>query len=213
MPWAPRPIWSCTWPRSSAGDSPRMKIIGMDVGSTTVKAVVVADGKAGWQDYQRHNTRQAEKVVEFLERMEAEAGVSPGRDRMFFTGSGAGFIAPLVGGKLIQEVVAVAASVDRLHPDVRFVSEIGGEDMKTIFFTATGSGKSKQVFMQSACSGGTGTFVEKTARKLQIPTERLAQMPYEGLSLHKVSSKCGIFAETDANTLVKTGVPVEEIIA
>jgi len=85
--------------------------------------------------------------------------------------------------------------------------------MKTIFFTATGAGKSKQVYMQSACSGGTGTFVEKTARKLQIPGERLAEMVYAGMSLHKISSKCGIFAETDANTLVKTGVPVEEIIA
>jgi activator of 2-hydroxyglutaryl-CoA dehydratase len=190
-----------------------MKMIGMDVGSTTVKAVVVEDGVVAWQDYQRHNTRQAEKVLELLERIESEAVVLAGRDRIFFTGSGAGFIAPLCGGKLIQEVVAVAASVERMHPDVRFVSEIGGEDMKTIFFTATGSGKSRQVFMQSACSGGTGTFVEKTARKLQIPAERLARMSYEGLSLHKVSSKCGIFAEVDANTLVKTGVPVEEIIA
>ena len=190
-----------------------MKIVGVDVGSTTVKAVAVEDGKVGWQDYQRHNTRQAEKVVEFLGRMEAEAGLTPGRDRVFFTGSGAGFLAPLVGGKLIQEVVAVAACVERLHPDVRFVSEIGGEDMKTIFFTASAGGKTKQVFMQSACSGGTGTFIEKTARKLQVPGERLAAMRYEGLSLHKVSSKCGIFAETDANTLVKTGVPVEEIIA
>jgi len=190
-----------------------MKTVGVDVGSTTVKAVVVEDGKAAWQDYQRHNTRQAEKVVEFLARMEAEAGLTPGRDRVFFTGSGAGFLAPLVGGKLIQEVVAVAACVERLHPDVRFVSEIGGEDMKTIFFTATGGGKTKQVYMQSACSGGTGTFIEKTARKLQVSGERLAAMPYEGMSLHKVSSKCGIFAETDANTLVKTGVPVDEIIA
>ena len=197
-----------------------MKLIGMDVGSTTVKAVVVEDGRVTWQDYQRHNTRQAEKVFEFLERMEREGGVAAGRDRIFFTGSGAGFLAPLAGGKLVQEVVAVAACVEKLHPDVRFVSEIGGEDMKTIFFTATGTGpagtdvaKSKQVFMQSACSGGTGTFVEKTARKLQVPSERLADMPYDGQSLHKVSSKCGIFAETDANTLVKTGVPVEEIIA
>ena len=87
--------------------------MGVDVGSTTVKAVVVEDGKAGWQDYQRHNTRQAEKVVEFLSRMETEAGLSVGTDRVFFTGSGAGFIAPLVGGKLIQEVVAVAACVER----------------------------------------------------------------------------------------------------
>ncbi len=190
-----------------------MKTVGIDVGSTTVKAVVVEDGKAAWQDYQRHNTRQAEKLVEFLARMEAEAGLTPGRDRVFFTGSGAGFLAPLVGGKLIQEVVAVAACVERLHPDVRFVSEIGGEDMKTIFFTASAGGKTKQVYMQSACSGGTGTFIEKTARKLQVSGERLAAMPYEGMSLHKVSSKCGIFAETDANTLVKTGVPVDEIIA
>jgi predicted CoA-substrate-specific enzyme activase len=190
-----------------------MKLVGVDVGSTTVKAVVVEDGKVSWQDYQRHQTRQAEKVVEFLERMETEAALTPGQDRVFFTGSGAGFIAPLVGGKIIQEVVAVAACVEQLHPDVRFVSEIGGEDMKTIFFTATGTGKSKQVYMQSACSGGTGTFIEKTARKLQVASERLADMPYTGMSLHKVSSKCGIFAETDANTLVKTGVPVEEIIA
>jgi activator of 2-hydroxyglutaryl-CoA dehydratase len=122
-----------------------MKLVGIDVGSTTVKAVVVDDGTVAWQDYQRHNTRQAEKVVEFLERMEAEAGLEAGRDRIFFTGSGAGFLAPLVGAKLIQEVVAVAACVERQHPDVRFVSEIGGEDMKTIFFTETGTGKSKQV--------------------------------------------------------------------
>jgi predicted CoA-substrate-specific enzyme activase len=195
-----------------------MRLVGVDVGSTTVKAVVVEDGQVRWQDYQRHNTRQAEKVVEFLGRMEAEAGLAPGQDRIFFTGSGAGFLAPLVGAKQIQEVVAVAACVERQHPDVRFVSEIGGEDMKTIFFTETASGpgdalKSKQVYMQSACSGGTGTFIEKTARKLQVAGDRLAEMPYAGLSLHKVSSKCGIFAETDANTLVKTGVPVEEIIA
>jgi predicted CoA-substrate-specific enzyme activase len=190
-----------------------MKLVGMDVGSTTVKAVAVEDGKVVWQDYQRHNTRQAEKVLEFLGRMEEEAQVTPGRDRVFFTGSGAGLLGPLAGAKMIQEVVAVAACVEKLHPDVRFVSEIGGEDMKTIFFTPTGTGRSKQVYMQSACSGGTGTFIEKTARKLQVATETLAGLPYAGMSLHKVSSKCGIFAETDANTLVKTGVPVEEIIA
>jgi predicted CoA-substrate-specific enzyme activase len=95
-----------------------------------------------------------------------------------------------------------------------FVSEIGGEDMKTIFFAdvLSGGGKSKQVMMQSACAGGTGNFIEKTARKLGV-TESLAEMGYEGYTLHKVSSKCGIFAEADANTLVKSGVSVEEIIA
>ncbi|MDH3287425.1 MAG: activase [Betaproteobacteria bacterium] len=190
-----------------------MKTVGMDVGSTTVKAVVVEDGKPLWRDYRRHNTKQAETVLDFLERMEAESGFTPGQDRLFFTGSGAGFLAPLVGAKLIQEVVAVAAAVEKLHSRVRFVSEIGGEDMKTVFFTPSGDGTSKQVYMQSACSGGTGTFIEKTARKLSVATEALAKMRYDGMSLHKVSSKCGIFAEADANTLVKSGVPVEEIIA
>jgi len=190
-----------------------MKIAGMDVGSTTVKALVVEDGRPLWRDYRRHNTKQAETVLEYLARMESECGFAPGADRVFFTGSGSGFLAPLVGAKLIQEVVAVAAAVEKLHPQVRFVSEIGGEDMKTVFFTPSGEGTSKQVFMQSACSGGTGTFIEKTARKLSIPTEQLAQMAYSGMSLHKVSSKCGIFAEADSNTLVKSGVPVEEIIA
>ena len=181
----------------------------MDVGSTTVKAVLVEDGRLLWRDYKRHNTKQAEMVFEFLGRMESEHGLAPQAARIFFTGSGAGFLAPLVGAKVVQEVVAVSAAVEKLHPAIRFVSEIGGEDMKTVFFTPSGDGTSKQVFMQSACSGGTGTFIEKTARKLSIETESLAKMPYDNMSLHKVSSKCGIFAEADSNTLVKSGVPVE----
>ncbi len=190
-----------------------MLIVGLDVGSTTVKASVMENGAVRWQDYMRHNTKQAETVLEFLARMESECDLTPGRDRVFVTGSGAGLLAPLIGAKMVQEVVAVSAAVERLHPDVNFVSEIGGEDMKTLFFAPSGEGKSKQVYMQSACSGGTGTFIEKTARKLQVSPERLAQAGYAGYSLHRISSKCGIFAEADSNTLVKSGVPVDEIVA
>jgi predicted CoA-substrate-specific enzyme activase len=189
-------------------------LCGIDVGSTTCKYVLAsASGEVLAQAYERNNTKQAEKVLDFLSCLESEHGLTPERDRIFFTGSGAGIIAPLVGGKIIQEVVAVAAAVEKLHPLVRFVSEIGGEDMKTIFFNGNGPSKSKQVLMQSACSGGTGTFIEKTARKLEIPAEQLSKMRYSGYTLHKISSKCGIFAEADANTLLKAGVSVEEIIA
>jgi predicted CoA-substrate-specific enzyme activase len=189
-------------------------ICGLDVGSTTCKYTLASlRGDVLAQAYERHNTRQAEKVLQFLRLLESKYGLMPGRDRVYFTGSGAGIIAPLVGGKVIQEVVAVAAAVDKLHPSVRFVSEIGGEDMKTIFFHGEGVARSKQVLMQSACSGGTGTFIEKTARKLEIQPEILSKMGYSGYPLHKISSKCGIFAEADANTLLKAGVPVEEIIA
>ena len=186
---------------------------GLDIGSTTCKYVLSTDsGEIIAQAYERHGSKQAEKVLAFLNTLEAQHGLTPGRDQIFCTGSGAGIIAPLLGGKIVQEVVAVAAAVEKLHPDVRFVSEIGGEDMKTIFLQEAGPGRSKQVFMQSACSGGTGTFIEKTARKLGV-IDQLPHLRYAGYTLHKISSKCGIFAEADANTLVKAGVPVEEIIA
>jgi activator of 2-hydroxyglutaryl-CoA dehydratase len=74
-------------------------LVGLDVGSTTVKAIVV-DGATDailWQDYQRHETRQPEKVLEFLRRMEADAGISSANTRIFITGSGGGTIAEMVG--------------------------------------------------------------------------------------------------------------------
>jgi predicted CoA-substrate-specific enzyme activase len=190
-----------------------MAFLGIDVGSTTVKGVLLQDDAVVWRDYQRHSTRQAEKVLEFLEHLESHDLLLPGRDAIAVTGSGAGLLAPLVGARHVQEVVAVEVAVQHQHPLVSFVSEIGGEDMKTIFLTGAAGGRSKQVFMQAACSGGTGTFIEKTARKLQIRPERLGEMDYDGIALHRISAKCGIFAEADANTLLKSGVPVEEIMA
>lgn len=191
-----------------------MLLLGIDVGSTTCK-YVLTDEKGNILDkaYERHNTKQAEKVLEFLLRLEGQYGLKPGRDRVYITGSGGGFIGSLVGARFVQEVVAVATAVERLHPDVRFVSEIGGEDMKTIFIKEQEGKRNRQVYMQNVCAGGTGTFIEKVGRKLGIPPEELSQMDYEGYTLHRISSKCGIFAEADVNSLVKAGVPVEEIIA
>src|ERR1700744_4551519 len=84
------------------------KICGLDVGSTTCKYTLVgASGEILAQAYERHNTKQAEKVLEFLTRIEKDHGLTPEVDRVFITGSGAGVIAPLVGGKFVQEVVAV----------------------------------------------------------------------------------------------------------
>lgn len=189
-------------------------LLGIDVGSMTCKYVLCSStGDVLSRRYDRHDARQAGKVLEFLTHLEGSCALTPQKDRVFFTGSGSGLIAPLVGGKAFQEVVALAAAVEKYHPSVHFVSEIGGEDMKTLFFKQTGRLKARQVFMQSACSGGTGTFIEKIARKLRIPLEALSRMRYEGVPLHKISSKCGIFAEVDANNLAKAGVPVEEIFA
>src|ERR1700678_3242032 len=179
--------------RPALQDGPRGtgKIAGLDVGSTTCKYTIAGPaGELLGQDYERHNTKQAEKVIDFLSRMEKQYNFTPEQDRVFFTGSGEGLIAALGGGKVFSEVWAVGGAAEKGHPSVRFVSEIGGEDMKTIFFSGAGAAKSKQVLMQSACSGGTGTFIEKTARKLEIASEQLAKMRYSGFPLHKASSKC-----------------------
>ncbi|MEN3028183.1 MAG: BadF/BadG/BcrA/BcrD ATPase family protein, partial [Aquificaceae bacterium] len=118
-----------------------------------------------------------------------------------------------IGARFVQEVVSVATAVEKLHPDVRFVSEIGGEDMKTIFIKEQEGKKNRQVYMQNVCAGGTGTFIEKAGRKLGIAPDILSRMGYEGYTLHRISAKCGIFAEADVNSLVKAGVSTEEIIA
>ena len=83
--------------------------VGMDVGSTTVKAVVVdaATDRMIWQDYQRHETKQPEKLLEFLKRMQDEVGIAPHNCRIFITGSGGGALANLIGAKFVQEVTAV----------------------------------------------------------------------------------------------------------
>ena len=94
-------------------------LVGLDVGSTTVKALVV-DAKTDeilWQDYQRHETKQPEKTLEFLRRMESEAGISRHNTRMFMTGSGGGLLADLVDAKFVQEVTAVALAVEKMHPE------------------------------------------------------------------------------------------------
>src|SRR5246500_5231833 len=192
-------------------------LVGLDVGSTTVKAIVVdaATDAILWQDYQRHETRQPEKVLEFLRRMEAEAGISEENTRVFVTGSGGGTIAEMIGAKLVQEVHAVALAVEKLHPEVYSVIELGGQDAKIIVFKDDEeTGRKKKIpSMNDKCAGGTGAVIDKINAKLKIPTEELSQQKYHGIKLHKVAGKCGVFAETDINGLQKTGTPPNELMA
>jgi predicted CoA-substrate-specific enzyme activase len=191
--------------------------VGLDVGSTTVKAIVVdaATDKTIWQDYQRHETRQPEKVLEFLRRMEADTGISPENTRIFITGSGGGTIAEMVGAKFVQEVHAVSLAVEKLHPEVYSVIELGGQDAKIIVFKDDEeTGRKKKIpSMNDKCAGGTGAVIDKINAKLKIPAAELSDQGYLGVKLHKVAGKCGVFAETDINGLQKTGTPSNELMA
>jgi activator of 2-hydroxyglutaryl-CoA dehydratase/predicted nucleotide-binding protein (sugar kinase/HSP70/actin superfamily) len=192
-------------------------LVGLDVGSTTVKAIVVdaATDKALWQDYQRHETRQPEKVLEFLARVREEVGVQPGNTRLFITGSGGGTLGELLGAKFVQEVHAVSLAVEKLHPEVYSVIELGGQDAKIIVFKDDAeTGRKKKIpSMNDKCAGGTGAVIDKINAKLRIPTEELANQAYHGVKLHRVAGKCGVFAETDINGLQKTGTPPDELMA
>ena len=192
-------------------------LVGLDVGSTTVKAVVVdsATDRVLWQDYQRHETKQPEKTLEFLKRMEAEVGIDRHNTRMFVTGSGGGAIADQVGAKFVQEVTAVSLAVEKLHPEVYSVIELGGQDAKIIVFKDDDeTGRKKKIpSMNDKCAGGTGAVIDKINAKLKIPTQQLAEQKYAGIKLHKVAGKCGVFAETDINSLQKVGTPPDELMA
>ncbi len=191
--------------------------VGLDVGSTTVKAVVVDQrtDEIVWRDYQRHETKQPEKVLEFLRRMEAEAGISEKNARVFITGSGGGTLAELIGAKFVQEVTAVSLAVEKLHPEVYSVIELGGQDAKIIVFKPDPeSGRKKKIpSMNDKCAGGTGAVIDKINAKLKIPPEELCNQGYHGIKLHKVAGKCGVFAETDINGLQKEGTPPDQLMA
>ncbi|HXG68585.1 MAG TPA: BadF/BadG/BcrA/BcrD ATPase family protein [Blastocatellia bacterium] len=191
--------------------------IGLDVGSTTVKAVVVEPVKDEilWQDYQRHDTKQPEKVLEFLSRIEAEFPLPPENFRVFITGSGGAGIAPRIGAKFVQEVNAVSLAVEKLYPEAGSVIELGGQDAKIIIFKEDPeTGKKKKIpSMNDKCAGGTGAVIDKINAKLRVPADKLCDMGYYGLKLHPVAGKCGVFAETDINSLQKMGVPPNELMA
>jgi predicted CoA-substrate-specific enzyme activase len=192
-------------------------LVGLDVGSTTVKAVVVdaATDQVLWQDYQRHETKQPEKTLEFLKRMEAEVGIDRHNTRMFMTGSGGGGIADEIGAKFVQEVTAVSLAVEKLHPEVYSVIELGGQDAKIIVFKDDDeTGRKKKIpSMNDKCAGGTGAVIDKINAKLKIPAVELTNQGYHGVKLHKVAGKCGVFAETDINGLQKVGTPPDELMA
>ncbi len=192
-------------------------LVGLDVGSTTVKAVVVeaASDKVLWQDYQRHETKQPEKTLEFLKRMEFDIGINRHNTRVFLTGSGGTGIADQIGAKFVQEVTAVSLAVEKLHPEVYSVIELGGQDAKIIVFKDDDeTGRKKKIpSMNDKCAGGTGAVIDKINAKLKIPTELLADQGYHGIKLHKVAGKCGVFAETDINSLQKVGTPPDELMA
>ncbi len=190
-------------------------VIGMDIGSTTVKAVVVDrhSHEILWSDYQRHHTKQPEKIHELLTAIiEAHPEVLDGC-QIFCTGSGSGPIAEPTGAKFVQEVNAVTLAVEELHPDVRAVIELGGQDAKIIVFKEDQDGNlTANASMNDKCASGTGATIDKCMIKVGAEPGFATSLHFSDEGLHHVAAKCGVFAETDIVNLVKSGIPKAEIL-
>src|SRR5688572_3074953 len=191
-------------------------VLGIDVGSTTVKAVVLDPETLEilWSDYQRHQTKQPEKVLELIDAIEAAFPDSPReRWRVFMTGSGAAPLCAGLGAKFVQEVNAVTLAVEKLHPDVGSVIELGGQDAKIIIFKADDKGeKTATPSMNDKCASGTGATIDKCMIKVGLPSDVVREIHFDDSKLHHVAAKCGVFAETDIVNLVKSGIPAPEIL-
>lgn len=192
--------------------------IGIDVGSTTVKGVVLGPDRRSlrWRRYERHETRQAEKVAEMLAAIETACPeVGRGRARIFVTGSGAGPLVEPLGARFVQEVNAVALAVERLHPEVRSVVELGGQDAKIILFRNDPDTGERQTItsMNDKCASGTGATIDKCVLRIGMSRAELAGLRFDATRLHNVAARCGVFAETDIVNLIKAGVPTPEVMS
>ena len=198
-------------------NTPDQVVIGIDVGSTTVKMTVVdpVTKEILWSKYLRHETRQPEMTREMLREIHAAfPTLKNDQIRTFITGSGGSPIAPHLGSKFVQEVNAVTMAVEKLHPDVGSVIELGGQDAKIIMFKEnkdTGD-KTAQTSMNDKCASGTGATIDKCVLKVGMPREEVPSLKFDPTKLHHVAAKCGVFAETDIVNLVKSGIPRGEIM-
>ncbi|MBD3317619.1 MAG: CoA activase [Chitinivibrionales bacterium] len=192
-----------------ANDSLRL---GIDIGSTTVKAVVVdGDDNCLWRRYTRHNTRQSQTVHDFL--MRVEESFPNHRIRPFVTGSGGRAIAPLINARYIQEVNAVTYAVEKRCPDVGSVVELGGQDAKVIIWKQDIEGrKTTLTFMNDKCAGGTGATLDKIFAKIGVAPTEVDSIRAKGIPVHRIAAKCGVFAETDVVGLLKSGVARDELV-
>jgi len=190
------------------------KIVGIDVGSTTVKIAVVDPITKNLlhSQYERHNAQQAQTVLTLLES--AHKRFPEASFRIAICGSAGQTFVPVLGGSFIQEVVANTLAVKELFPQTRVAIELGGQDAKVIFFTFDKERQqltASDMRMNGSCAGGTGAFIDQVAELLNIRTEDFNQYAAKGTQVYEISGRCGVFAKTDIQPLLNQGVSKEDI--
>lgn len=181
--------------------------LGIDVGSTTVKTVILDEsGNIIRSRYQRHFSKVRETVEEQLSEIAAE--YSGCGFRLSITGSAGLGLANASGLPFVQEVFGAFIAVKNSYPDADVVIELGGEDAKIIFLTG-----GVEQRMNGSCAGGTGAFIDQMATLLGITTDELDRLALSAEKLYPIASRCGVFAKSDIQPLLNQGAKREDIAA
>ena len=180
--------------------------LGIDVGSTTVKAVVLDGNRRLFSDYRRHNADVRASLGALL--ADVERALPGARVHAAITGSGGLTTARAMGIPFVQEVIAGTEATQRLHPEVDVVIELGGEDAKLTYLHPTPEQR-----MNGTCAGGTGAFIDQMATLLHTDAAGLGEMATRHTQLYPIASRCGVFAKSDIQPLINQGAAHEDLAA
>ena len=180
--------------------------LGIDIGSTTAKIVLLRQGKPVYEKYERHLSRVREKTLELIQEIQPLLEEEP--FTVALSGSAGLGVAEAAGIPFVQEVYATGEVVRQLEPDASAVIELGGEDAKVIFFAG---GVDER--MNGSCAGGTGAFIDQMAVLLNMSVEELDEASLQAERLYPIASRCGVFAKTDIQPLLNQGARKADVAA
>lgn len=179
--------------------------VGIDIGSTTVKVIVLDKNQnVLFSDYQRHFADILKTLTQILEQ--AEKIMKSHDITVMITGSGGMALAKHIDVPFIQEVVAATKVTKLYYPEVDVAIELGGEDAKITYFK---DGIEQR--MNGTCAGGTGAFIDQMASLLQVDALGLNELAKHYQVIYPIAARCGVFAKTDVQPLLNEGVAKEDI--
>lgn len=180
--------------------------LGLDIGSTTIKCVVLDDdNKLIYSTYERHYSQITEKIAEILNTVRSKV---KGVENAFvaLSGSAGMGVAESCSIDFIQEVYATRVAANTFIPGTDVVIELGGEDAKILFLT-----NGLEVRMNGTCAGGTGAFIDQMATLLNVKLEDLDELAKQYEKTYTIASRCGVFAKTDIQPLLNQGARKSDI--
>ena len=180
---------------------------GIDVGSTTVKLVVLDENSdLLYSDYRRHQAKTQATLLAMLAK--AAEAIGNCMLSVSLTGSGAVALAKALDLPFTQEVVAVADALSHLAPEAEVAIELGGEDAKLLFLRPT-----LEARMNGVCAGGTGAFIDQMASLLHTDAEGLNEAAQDYQQIYPIAARCGVFAKTDLQPLINEGAALPDLAA